>query len=154
MAIGTITLFNQFDLDIGLKLLNLDTDAIKVGLVTNATIPAATDPYPNWGGALVLTTGTDFSANEIVPATSYVAGGTDIATSYTGNAGVSTFDAATNPTWAQDAGGAADIYYGIIYDSTDADGRAIGFIDLGGPLSLVVGPITITWNAAGIATFS
>ncbi len=154
MAIGTITLFDQFLLDVGLKLLNLDTDAIKIGLVTNATIPAATDAYPNWGGAATLTTGIDFSANEIVPATSYVAGGTDIAASYTGNAGVSTLGAATDPTWAQDAGGAADIYYGIIYDSTDADGRAIGFVDLGGPLSLVVGPITITWNAAGIATFS
>ena len=154
MAIGTITLFDQFLADVGLAQFNLDTDVIKVGLITNTVIPTAADAYPNWGGALVLTTGVDYSVNEIVPATSYVAGGTDIAATYSEAAGVATLDATTNPTWAQDAGGAANIYYGVIYDSTNAAGRAIGFIELGGPLSLIVGPITITWNAAGLATFS
>ncbi len=154
MAIGTVTLFDQFLADVGLQQFDLDTDAIKIGLVTNVVVPTAAAVYPNWGGAATLTTGVDYSVNEIVPATSYVAGGTDIATTYAEAAGVATFDATTNPTWAQDAGGAADIYWGIIYDSTNAAGRAIGFIELGGPLSLIVGPITITWNVAGVATFS
>ncbi len=41
-------------------------------------------------------------------------------------------------------------YYGIFYDSTDANKHCIGFIDLGGSVSIQGGALAITFNAAGI----
>lgn len=152
MATGTVTLFNQFYEDVGKAQYNLETDSIMVALVTNTVVPTAADPLPNFGGA--LSGGTDYSANEVAASTSYVAGGLDIAATFSQTSGVATLDGATNPSWAQDASGATNIYYGIIYDTTNAGKRAIGFVDLGGPVSLVAGSLTVNWNASGIASWS
>ena len=69
-------------------------------------------------------------------------------------AGVMTFDSATNPTWAQDAGNDVDAYWGIIYNYTDAGKDAVAFVDLGGPVDMSAGALTITWSATGIFTIT
>ena len=49
---------------------------------------------------------------------------------------------------AQDGSGFTTGAYGIIYNNTDANKRAIGWveIDSGGAASLVAGPVEIRWN--------
>ena len=69
-------------------------------------------------------------------------------------AGVMTFDSATNPTWAQSAGNDVDAYWGIIYNFTDAGKDAVAYVDLGGPVDMTAGDLTITWNVAGIFTIT
>ena len=53
---------------------------------------------------------------------------------------------------AQDAVGFTDGYYGILYNDSATNKNAIGFIDLGGPVSEQAGPVNINWNASGILT--
>ena len=65
-----------------------------------------------------------------------------------------TFDSTVNPTWAQDASNDVDAYWGIIYNFTDAGKDAIAFVDLGGPVDMTAGDLTVTWNASGIFTIS
>ena len=63
-----------------------------------------------------------------------------------------TFDSATNPTWAANGSNDTDAYWALIYNDTQAGDPAIGFVDLGGPIDMTAGPLTVTWNASGIYT--
>jgi hypothetical protein len=121
-------------------------DDFKVAICDNTTAPTAAHATP----ALA-----DFT--QVGSAGSYVAGGTSIGTygsivSETG--GTVTFDSATNPTWAQNASNDADAYWGIIYNDTDAGDAALAYVELGGPVDMTAGSLTITWNASGIATLT
>ena len=49
---------------------------------------------------------------------------------------------------AQDAAGFTNGRWGIIYNNTDANKRAIAFVDFGANRSPVDGPLTLDWNAA------
>ena len=57
-------------------------------------------------------------------------------------------------TLAQDASGFTNGRWGIVYNNTDANKRAVGFLDLGSDRSLVAGSLTITMNASGILALS
>jgi len=121
-------------------------DVIKIAILDDTTTPAADDAAPELGDYTQVGSGG-----------TYVAGGTSLGTlgdcvSETG--GTVTFDSATNPTWAQDPGNDVDAYWGLIYNDTDASDLAIGFVDLGGPVDMSGGDLTITWNASGIFTIS
>jgi hypothetical protein len=126
---------------------NLGTDAIKLAIVTNTVVPTVgtSDPRYGVGGT------TDFSANAVPTGTGYAGPITLTGQSYVRAAGVDTF-AAANVVVPQDAAGFTTGYYGILYDSTVAGNYAIGFVDLGGPVSIQGGPLNINWNAAGILT--
>jgi len=65
-----------------------------------------------------------------------------------------TFDSGTNPTWAADASNDTDAWWGIVYNDTDGTDRAIGFVELGGPVDMVAGSLTITWNSSGLFTIA
>jgi hypothetical protein len=65
-----------------------------------------------------------------------------------------TFDSGTNPTWAQDASNDTDAYWAIVYNFTDAGKDALCFIDLGGPVDMTAGALTVTWNASGLFTIA
>jgi hypothetical protein len=122
------------------------TDVIKCAILDNTTTPTAADSTPQLGDYTEVGTGG-----------TYVAGGTslgDIATVVTQSGAVMTFDSATNPTWAQDGGNDVDAYWGLIYNSTDGSARALAFVDLGGPVDMTAGDLTITWNASGIFTIT
>lgn len=149
MATGDVTVFEEA------KAYMLDgdfasTDIIKCAICDNTTTPTAADAVPSISGGT-----TNYT--EVGSAGTYTAGGTslgDIATVVTEAAGTMKFDSATNPTWAANASNDTDAYWGIIYNDTDATNRAIAFVDLGGPVDMQAGSLTITWNASGIFTIT
>jgi hypothetical protein len=124
---------------------NLASDTIKLGIVNNTIVPTVSTADPRWG------TGgsTDLSVNQVGLATGYTGPVTLTGQTYTQASGVDTFKA-NNVTIAQDASGFSTGYYGILYDATVAGNFAIGFVDLGGPVGNVNGPLNINWNASGI----
>lgn len=142
MAQGDVTWFEEPLV----QLLNgtfATTNDIKVAVLDNTTTPTATDAAPDL---------SDYT--EVGEAGTYTAGGTSIGTltSLISEAGgVATIDSDTNPTWAQDASNDTDAYWGLIYNDTSGD-IALAFVDLGGPVDMQAGDLTITWNASGIAT--
>jgi hypothetical protein len=124
------------------------TDDIKVAICDNTTTPAATTATPALG---------DFT--EVGAAGSYTAGGTSVGTWADGwsdatAGGTGTLDSATNPTWAQNASNDSDAYWAIIYNDTQAGDPAFAYVDLGGPVDMSAGALTVTWNASGIATLT
>lgn len=145
MARGDVVVFNEAKA----KMLDGDwasTDHFYCAICDNTTTPEAATATPTLG---------DFT--EVGSGGTYVAGGTDLgalSALVTEAAGVMTFDSATNPTWAQDAGNDVDAYWGIIYNYTDAAKDALAFVDLGGPVDMTAGDLTITWNGSGIFTIT
>jgi len=92
---------------------------------------------------------------EVETAGTYTAGGTSLGTlgdMVSEAAGTVTFDSTTNPTWARDAGNATDAWWGLLYNDTQAGDPAFAFVELGGPVDMTAGALTITWSASGIAT--
>jgi hypothetical protein len=121
------------------------TDHFYCAVCDDTTTPAASTATPVFG---------DFT--EVGAGGTYVANGTDLgalSALVSEAGGTMTFDSATNPTWAQDASNDADAYWGIIYNYTDAGKDALAFVDLGGPVDMSGGDLTITWGA-GIFTIS
>ena len=122
------------------------TDHFYCAICDNTATPAADTATPVIG---------DFT--EVGTAGTYVAGGVDLgalADLVSEAAGVMTFDSGTNPSWAQNAGNDVDAYWGIIYNYTDAGKDALAFVDLGGPVDMSAGDLTITWAAGGLLTIS
>lgn len=145
MARGDVVVFNEAKA----KMLDGDwasTDHFYCAICDNTATPAATTATPVLG---------DFT--QVGNSGTYVTDGTDLGTLsalVTQNAGVMTFDSATNPTWAQNASNDVDAYWGIIYNYTDAGKDALAFVDLGGPVDMTAGDLTITWNGSGIFTIT
>jgi hypothetical protein len=145
MATGDIVFFNES------KALMLDggwepADVIKVAICDNTTVPSASTASPALG---------DFT--QVGTAGSYVSGGTSLGTwgdFITQSGGTVTFDSATNPTWAQNASNDTDAYWAIVYNDTDAGDAALCYVELGGPVNMATGALTITWNASGLAALS
>ena len=122
------------------------TDHFYCAICDNTATPVAATATPVIG---------DFT--EVGTAGTYVAGGTDLgalSALVSEAAGVMTFDSATNPTWAQNASNDVDAYWGIIYNYTDAGKDCLAFVDLGGPVDMSGGDLTITWAAGGLLTIS
>jgi hypothetical protein len=140
MARGDFTLFEEFADELGEGVHTLGSDTVKLGIVDDTLTPTAADATPRWA---------DYSANEVTTAGGYTANGETLTTvTYTEAAGVATFDSDAM-SLTQDGSGFTDAYWAIMYnDSADAD-QAIGFIDLGGPVSEQAGDVTITPNASG-----
>jgi hypothetical protein len=145
MAVNDVVVFEEaleYLLDGGFE----SADVIKCAICDNTATPTAAFATP-----------TLASFTQVGAAGSYTTGGTSLGTlgdAVTEAAGVMTFDSATNPTWAANASNDVDAYWGIIYNDTDATDRAIAFVDLGGPVDMSAGSLTITWNASGIFTIS
>jgi hypothetical protein len=150
MARGDVIVFAAFELASKASTIDLTSggDTLKMGIVDNTTTPTVGIADPRWGSGGT----TNFSSNEVATGTSYSAGGPSLTTqTYTQSSGVNTFDC-DNLTIAQDASGFTDGYWGIFYDSTDAGKHAFAAIDLGGPVSIQTGALTITINASGLFT--
>lgn len=152
MATGTIKWFAQGLHDLGNKIHDLDGDDWRMGIVTTATVPAVNTAAPHWGG----TGTTNFATNQVATTgTSYTGPIVLTSEAWALNATGATMDFA-DISLSQDAIGFTNGAYGIIYNNTDANKRAIGYIELssGGTASLVAGPITITMNASGVLALS
>ncbi len=147
MARGDVTVFDEAKLAIENGEINMGSDVINLGIINNVAAPTAGDALPHWGG-----TGTvNHALNEVSTAGGYT-GPVDIAVTTSEAAGTVTVDPTSNPVFSQNAGGATDMWWGIIYDSTIVSRRAIAFLDLGGPASVVDGQVVVTWNVAGLYT--
>lgn len=150
MARGDVKWFAQALHDLGNKIHDMDADDFRLGIVTNVTAPAIDTPAPHWGG----TGTTNFAANQVALATGYD-GPIVLATEqWALIAGGPRWRVTGDVTIPQDAGGFTNGYWGIIYNNTDANKRAIGYIDLGGPAGNQSGPINIEWNGANQDVFS
>lgn len=144
MARGDIKWFAQGLYDLCNKIHDLDSDDIRMGIVTNSTVPAVNTSGPHWGG----TGTTNFATTQVATATAYtgpIALGTEsLALTSTGVQ----FRISSDVTVAQDASGFTDGYWGIIYNNTDANKRAIAYVDLGGPVSIASGALSFGWNGS------
>ena len=145
MATGDIIWFNE-SMALDYFAAWASSDDIKCAVLDNTTAPAAGDTTP----ALA-----DYT--EVTAAGTYTAGGTSLGTWATVNsqtAGVGLVDSSTNPTWAANASNDVDAYWGLLYNDTQAGDPAFAFVELGGPVDMTAGSLTITWNASGIATLT
>lgn len=144
MATGTIKWFAQGLLDLGNKIHNLSSDTIKLGIVTAAPPPSLSTAAPHWGG----TGTTDLSATQVtIAGTQYTGPKTLANVTWTLVSNVATLRA-DDVVMTIDAAGFTNGAFAIIYNDTDANKRALGFVELsaGGTLSLVAGAVTIDWN--------
>lgn len=125
------------------KLVDLDTDTIKVALCTDSYVPNQ-DTHDFF----------DDITNELSAGTTgYTVGGetlTGTTASYTSDTNTFKFDAA-DVVW-----GTATITarYAIIYSvgTTASNSPLIAYVDFGANMSSTAGDFTITWDAAGIFT--
>ena len=127
------------------RVVDFDTDTIKIALVTSSYVPSAT------GHAAF----NSVSAFE-VSGTGYTAGGITLTTlTLTESSGTVTFDAA-DISIAQSASGFSTARYAVLYKSTGtaATSTLIGYSDLGSNMGNVTGPLNITFSASGILTWS
>lgn len=146
MATGTVKWFSQALLDLGSKIHNLGADDFRLGIVNATVVPTQATANPHWGG----TGTTNMATNQVgVGGTSYTAPVVLTGESWSLVSGVPTFRADVVDL-AQDAAGFTNGAYGIIYNNTDANKRAIGFVELsaGAALSLVAGAVKIDWSGA------
>lgn len=145
MARGDVVVFEEAKA----KMLSGDwasTDHFYCAICDNTATPTAGFATPVIG---------DFT--QVGNSGTYVTNGTDLgalSSLVSESGGTMTFDSATNPTWAQNASNDVDAYWGIIYNYTDAGKDAVAFVDLGGPVDMSAGDLTITWNASGIFTIA
>ena len=147
MATGDFVIFNAFLNDIATEGHNLDSDNLKLGIVDNSSPPTASSATPNWGA---------HSANEVTAAGNYTADGVALASSWIDavTATAATLDA-SDITISQDAtNGFTNAYWGVLYNDSHATDAAIGYVDLGGPVSEQDGDVKIQWNASGILKLS
>lgn len=151
MATGDVTVFNQFTEDLGEEIHNFENDTIKLALITNGVTPGANDATPQWGAG----SGVDYDGNEVVNTGGYTAGGETVPVTFTRTAAVTTLDDNSgNVALAQNASGFTNAYWGILYNDSAASKQCIAFVELGGPVSEVAGPVNINWNASGILTIT
>lgn len=145
MAVGDIKWFAQGLLDLGNKIHDLDGDTLKVGLITSAVTPTIGTAAPHWGG----TGTTDFNTNEVTPGGNYDAEGETLAgVSWSLVSNVATLRA-TDVSILQNASNPTNARWGIVYNATDANKRAIAFVDLGSDRNLTTGDFTINFGGAG-----
>ena len=112
------------------------TNTIKMGIITNAAAPTVNDSDPRWGAG----GSQNYSTNEVTPGGNYSAGGITLASCTSTLSGAVTSLNCTSPiSLAANASNPTGAYWGVFYDSTDAGKHVFGYIDLGGPLSLVAG---------------
>ena len=144
MAQGDVTMFDEAKA----KMVEgnwASTDVFYLAICDNTATPTASTATPVIG---------DFT--QVGAAGTYTTNGTSLgalSTLVTEAAGAAKFDSATNPTWAKDASNDTDAYWGIIYNFTDAGKDAIAFVDLGGPVDMTAGDLTVNWHANGIITW-
>jgi hypothetical protein len=144
MAVGDIFWFRAGLLAVGTKLIDLNADTIRLGLVKSAA-NSGIDPTnitadPRWGAGGT----TNLSTSQVATGTSYTTGGPTLTTkSFALRANVPTLRADI-VTIAQDAAGFTNARWGILYESVTL--RAIAFVDLGTDRSVVGGELKIDWS--------
>jgi len=123
--------------------INWGSDTIKVALTTSSYTPDQ-DAHDYFSDITNEVTGTG-----------YTAGGATVASktnAYTSGTNTIALDAA-DVTWSSST---ITARYAVVYKDTGTASTSplIGYVDFGADQSSSAGPFTITWDAAGIATFT
>ena len=146
MATGTLIVFEEAKATM-LEGNWASTDVFHVALFESARAPTAAEASPVYS-----------VTNECTAAGTYTAGGTSIgalSALVTEAAGVMTLNSLeVDPTWAANASNTTTAYWAIVYNFTDAGKDALCFVELGGPVDMVAGALTIAWNASGLFTIT
>ena len=147
MAQGDVVFFDQFLVDALEGVHNLETNAVKIALVTNSVVPSATTSDPRYGAG----GGTNFATTEVTAGGTYSAGGADCANpAVTLTGGLAMFDADDPAAWAQNASNPTNATWGIVYNNTAAGKQCICYVDLGGAFDMTTGQLSVVWNANGL----
>ena len=126
--------------------------ADEIWLAITSDTPGAADAVPGMAGGATTT------YTPIATAGEYDAGGQLLCTwdEFIVEAGgvVTATDTGATATWAQNGASPQNGKYGVVYNTTDANERAICFIDLNNTavVDMQAGALTITWNVAGMFT--
>ena len=145
MATGDLVVFEEakaFLIDGGFEA----ADDIKCAILDNTVTPSASTATPALG---------DFT--EVGASGSYTAGGIslgNLGTVVTEAGGTMKFDSGTNPSWTQNGANDNDAWWGLVYNATQAGKEAIAYVELGGPVDMSAGALTITWNGSGLFTIA
>jgi len=126
------------------RVVDFDTDTIKVMLTTATYVPNAT------------TQATKVSVTNEVTGTGYTAGGTALATkTVVDTTGTITFDA-DDVTFAVNAAGFANARYAVIYKDTGtaATSTLICWVDFQADKGNTTGDLILQWNVSGIVTWA
>jgi hypothetical protein len=145
MATGDIKWFAGGLHALGNAVHNLGANTIKVGITTSAVTPSPNDSDPRWaaGGSV------NFSTDQVSVGGNYANGGPTLSgVSWTIVANVPTLRA-TDPMISQHASNPTNARWGIIYNDTDANKRALGFIDFGSDRNLTTGDFTMNFGGSG-----
>ena len=150
MAVGDVSIFNQFVEDVAEEVHNLESDTLKLAIITTTVTPNVTDATPAWG----TSSGVDYDGNEVSTAGGYTANGETVGSpTYTISGATATLDG-NDVTLAQNGSGFTNGAWGILYNNNAVSSQAIAFVELDsdGGLSEVSGDININWNTDGILT--
>jgi hypothetical protein len=127
-------------------------DAIWLAITSDT--PTASDAIPGMHGDATTT------YTPIATAGEYDAGGQLLCawSAFITEAGgtVTADDTDATATWAQNGASPQNGKYGVVYNITDGKKRAICFIDLNNTavVDMQAGPLTITWDVAGMFTIT
>ena len=111
-APSSLTLFYPFKAYLGDGTIDLDTDTIKVALLTSAYTPSTAH-------AILA----DVSANEVANGNGYTTGGVTLTScTYTQTAGTASFKSGNNPGWTG-SGAGFNARYALFYKSGTANGK-------------------------------
>ncbi len=147
MARGDIIIFDQFLVDVGLKVHNLNTDTFRIGFVDNTITPAVTTADPRWGAGGTTNLSTNQVSGGNYPATPDALTGV----SYALSGGQGVFDATDPAVYTANASNPATLYWAIVYNDTAAGKQAVCAYDLGGPVDGTSSDLDFDFNASGIA---
>lgn len=143
MAAGAVTVLHQFKVDLGNKIHDMDGDTFKLALITSVVTPAASDAAPHFGG----TGTTNYATNEVTPGGNYPSGGLTLANVTYSNSGGTVSWKADKASSPYNTSNPTNARWGIIYNSTDANKRAVAILDLGEVLDLSKGPFEWRFNS-------
>ena len=141
MARGDVVVFNTGKENLMDGTHDIDTHTFKVAICDNTTAPTATTATPALADFTQVGTGG-----------TYISGGTALTLTWVESGGTVTWAFSNSPTWASDAGNDVDAYWGIVYNDTNVGKEAVAYIDLGGPVDMTAGALTI--NAGTLFTLA
>ncbi len=144
MARGDVTMFAEAEFDAWKGVHVLGTDTLKLGIINNTTPPTADDATPRWA---------DYVGNEVATTGNYTANGETLTTvTFTLVGGIPTL-AADDVNITIHASGFPDGYYGILYNSSATNDEAIGYVDMGGPVSEQADDVDFEWTGGIVCEF-
>lgn len=147
MAAGAWTVYHEFKLALGNKLVDLDTDTIKCALFLSTS---------NAGSASLASARYGTLTNQHANANGYATGGVTVVGTYNNSSGTLTFDVA-DPSWTA-AGGSITARFAVLYSDTATNKDLIAFCLLDStPADVAVtdgNTLTIQINAAGVFTLA